>query len=71
MTAIYTDQHTGKKYDRQLLGVSTDPKKSFGCAGCTFSLNADCPAEPCVYRYADKHGSILKRVYFVFKERTA
>ena len=71
MTAIYTDPRTGKKYDRQLRGVSTNPKKGFGCTGCSFVLNDDCPVEPCVHEHADKHGNTLKRVYFVFKERTA
>lgn len=71
MTVIYTDPDTGKKYDRQLRGVVTDPRKGFGCTGCAFVMDDDCPVEPCVYEHSDKHGNTSKRVYFIFKERAA
>ena len=72
MTAIYTDPNTGKKYDRQLQGVYADSKEGFGCTGCAFSTNVNCPAEYCMYPHpSDMPPDTGKRVYFVFKERQA
>ena len=68
---IYTDQVTGKKYDRVHGGVAVGdgPAKDYlSCCDCAFQTDvAQCArgVEHCV---SNTHS---KTVYFVFKERKA
>ena len=71
---IYTDQVTGKKYDRMPGGVATGTKPTAGyvtCDSCAFS-NAGKHGEECdraSWHCVSKAPS--KTVFFVFKERKA
>ena len=71
---IYTDQVTGKQYDRMPGGVAIGTKPTAGYVAC----------RECAFSNARKHGRILHRaswhcvsntpsktVFFVFKERKA
>ena len=69
---IYTDQVTGKKYDRVPGGVSVVPGSTQGykpCSECAFGRLWD---EACT-RAVDHCVSVTrdKTVFFVFKERKA
>ncbi len=71
---IYTDQVTGKKYDRLPGGVAATPGSTQGykhCSECAFSDQGK-HGEECAR--ASKHcvsNAPSKTVFFVFKERTA
>ena len=75
---IYTDQVTGKKYDRVPGGVSVVSGSTQGykpCSECAFSDSLSAPkehGEACA-RANDHCVSIThsKAVFFVFKERKA
>ena len=69
---IYTDQVTGKKYDRLPGGVAVTPGYTQGykpCSKCAFGYLCD---ESCA-RAAEHCVSVTnnKTVFFVFKERKA
>lgn len=76
---IYTDQVTGKKYDRVPGGVAAAGKPPAGyvtCCECAFAAGGSWapwePGEECAR--AVKHcvsATRGKTVFFVFKERTA
>ena len=69
---IYTDQVTGKKYDRVFGGMSVVPGSTQGyksCSACAFGgLWGEACARACEHCVSATHN---KTVFFVFKERKA